>query len=503
MNIIKNLRKSAGLKQSEVADKIGVSRPTYSLIEKGEKDLTVTQLEKLADIFGVSQEYLISKENFTHDSNFVQANLPTEYGDFDILVWPEKQGKEVVVIKTKKLDISKPVLVRVHSECLTGDVFESFRCDCGEQKKKALMQIAKSRNGLLIYLRQEGRGIGLYEKIKTYAIQEKGYDTHEANIILGHKPDYREYSWVKRVLDDLKVSKIKLLTNNPSKITQITKLGIEIVERVPLFVKSNKHNREYFEAKRKKFKHFFGGDEANYFYQFSYARSVSDIEELGNFLQSENFDPLLKICIGIYGDHFILQNEIKIDEIEEIFKSTELYKSFVPVLHFSFKHSSDIFADIDLIRKKMPFVKYIQLNDVDKDYVDVLKFANKFFLVDFPITNSNQYLIDNSDFIQEIIQKKTFIMLDNSHGKGKKEKKINYINVINKLLKVGVSDIALYGGFGPGELQDYFDICEYFKFNFSIDSESKLKTDGVLDMEKVKKYFKELIAYQYDYKTKK
>lgn len=183
------------------------------------------------------------------------AKLPTRYGEFEIKVWPGPKGREPVVLLTKKLNLAKPILVRIHSECLTGDTFGSLRCDCEAQKEQALKLISESKNGVFIYLRQEGRGIGLYEKIKAYVLQEQGYDTHEANLKLGHMADKREYSQVKKILKILNITKINLLTNNPKKIEAIKKAGLEIIKRVPLIIKPNKNTKKYLETKKNKFKH--------------------------------------------------------------------------------------------------------------------------------------------------------------------------------------------------------------------------------------------------------
>ena len=185
----------------------------------------------------------------------VFANLPTKYGEFVIRVWPGKKGQELISFSTTKLDVGKPVLVRVHSECLTGDAFGSCRCDCESQKIEALKIIHQSGNGVFVYLRQEGRGIGLYDKIKAYKLQEEGYDTYEANLKLGHEADLREYSQVKLILDELGVKKIKLLTNNPLKISKISELGFDCLDRVPLIIKSNKYNKKYLESKKEKLGH--------------------------------------------------------------------------------------------------------------------------------------------------------------------------------------------------------------------------------------------------------
>lgn len=187
--------------------------------------------------------------------NPVTAKLPTKYGAFMIKVWPAPKGQEPVALVAKDFDSAKTPLVRIHSECLTGDTFGSVKCDCQEQKDAALSLIQKSGNGVFIYLRQEGRGIGLYEKIKAYSLQEQGYDTHQANLALGHKADAREYSSLKMILDELGVKELELLTNNPDKVAEVEKAGFKVTKRIPLISKSNKHNKEYLEVKKDKFKH--------------------------------------------------------------------------------------------------------------------------------------------------------------------------------------------------------------------------------------------------------
>lgn len=498
---LQKIREYNKFSQSEIANKIGVSRPTFIQIEKGKKDLTLKQLEILSSLYNISIEAIKSEklDDVKNDkaNNIVSVPFPTKIGNFNFNVINQKKGEEIIFLTTKNINNKKPVLVRVHSECMTGDTFHSLRCDCGEQKDRALEEISKYGNGIFIYLRQEGRGIGLYEKIKSYSLQDKGYDTHEANIILGHKPDYREYSWVKKVLDYLEIKEIKLLTNNPNKVSEISRLGIKVIERIPLIIKSNLHNRKYFEAKRNKFKHFFGKEESNYFFQFSYAESSDQVEEIGKFLIDKNKDPFLKICIGVYADTNILDDEYSIKNIESIFKAAELFNGFVPILHFNFRYSGDYKKDILKIRDKMPFVKYLRLNDLDSDYLNTLSFANKFFITDIPLSDDLIYLLEDKKFIDEVINKKTFIMLDNSAGTGKKDRKDNVMNNIDKLLSVGINDIALCGGFGPGNLKLYFDICDHYKFNFSIDAESKLKSGEKLDLQKVKKYLSELIDYKF------
>jgi 3,4-dihydroxy 2-butanone 4-phosphate synthase/GTP cyclohydrolase II len=149
----------------------------------------------------------------------------------------------------------QPVLVRVHSECLTGDVFGSLRCDCGKQLRQAMQVIGRQKSGVLLYMNQEGRGIGLVDKIRAYSLQDKGLDTVQANEALGHKPDLRDYGIGAQILADLGLKNIRLLTNNPRKIVGLEGYGLKVVERVPLEIEPNPLNYNYLKTKKEKFGH--------------------------------------------------------------------------------------------------------------------------------------------------------------------------------------------------------------------------------------------------------
>ena len=184
------------------------------------------------------------------------SKLPTKFGDFNIFVFKnDLDHKEHLAIVKGDVQDCEDVLVRIHSECLTGDVFGSKRCDCGEQLENALRSIEKEGKGVVVYMRQEGRGIGLAEKLRTYVLQENGYDTYQANVHLGHQPDERDYAHAAQILKDAGYDKVRLLTNNPAKIAQLEAHGIEVVERVPLITGVNNVNQGYMDTKRDKFAH--------------------------------------------------------------------------------------------------------------------------------------------------------------------------------------------------------------------------------------------------------
>lgn len=184
------------------------------------------------------------------------VKMPTDYGEFDLYLYRSKlDNQHHLALVTGDLTQKKPVLVRVHSECLTGDVFGSRRCDCGPQLHAAMQQVAAAGAGVIVYMRQEGRGIGLAAKIKAYKLQEQGYDTVEANQKLGFSMDLREYGLGAQILADLGIKSIRLLTNNPRKLVGLEGYGLKIVEQVPIKIKPNPHNARYLKTKRDKMGH--------------------------------------------------------------------------------------------------------------------------------------------------------------------------------------------------------------------------------------------------------
>lgn len=198
-------------------------------------------------------KYSGQQAGFVH---VVGARLPTRYGEFEIHLYSNSlESKEHLALVMGAVNDSEPVLVRVHSECLTGDVLGSMRCDCGEQLARSLELIAEAGSGVLLYMRQEGRGIGLTDKLRAYNLQDEGMDTVDANLALGHQADARHYDSAALMLKDLGVKKILLLTNNPNKIEELQKLGIVVIERIPLMGEINPENERYLLTKASRMKH--------------------------------------------------------------------------------------------------------------------------------------------------------------------------------------------------------------------------------------------------------
>ncbi|WP_372863952.1 GTP cyclohydrolase II [Spongiibacter sp.] len=190
---------------------------------------------------------------------FIESSkLPTPWGVFDIHGFEDAElGKEHVVLSLGDIGDGQPVLARIHSECLTGDALFSMRCDCGSQLQAAMEKVAEQGRGAIFYLRQEGRGIGLINKIRAYKLQDEGADTVEANEQLGFGADMRDYSLLKVMCEQLKISKVRLLTNNPRKVKALTDQGVDVVERLPLQTGQNPHNAKYLATKSGKLGHLF------------------------------------------------------------------------------------------------------------------------------------------------------------------------------------------------------------------------------------------------------
>lgn len=238
--------------------------PAGCIVEIMNEDGTMARLpdlERIAEKFDlklVTIKDLISYR-LKHESlieRLVDVKMPTEQGDFKLIAFKQTTtGEEHLALVKGEWTENEPVMVRVHSSCLTGDVFGSCRCDCGPQLEKAMEIINKEGKGAILYMNQEGRGIGLINKLRAYKLQEEGYDTVEANLKLGFKADQRDYGVGAQILRDLNVTKLRLLTNNPTKRKGLVGYGLEIIENIPLEIESNKHNKWYLGTKKNKMGH--------------------------------------------------------------------------------------------------------------------------------------------------------------------------------------------------------------------------------------------------------
>ena len=238
--------------------------PAAALIEILNEDGTMARMPQLKEVaarFGLRIitikdliAYRMKRESLVERG--VEADMPTLYGHFRVIPFRQKSnGLEHVALTMGTWEEDEPVLVRMHSSCLTGDVFGSLRCDCGEQLHQAMQLIAREGRGVVVYLNQEGRGIGLMNKIAAYRLQEQGDDTVDANIHLGFRPDEREYGVGAQILRELGISKLRLITNNPVKRVGLESYGLEIVENVPVIIEPNEYNRRYLETNKNRMGH--------------------------------------------------------------------------------------------------------------------------------------------------------------------------------------------------------------------------------------------------------
>ena len=250
-----DLPKLAGLKGAgvicEIMNEDGTMARTPELMEFAKNHNL--KIITIADLVEYRKKQVKEKVSI---ERVVEINMPTKYGDFKMFGFINKlNGEHHVALVKGEINEDMPVLTRIHSECLTGDVMGSKRCDCGEQFDLAMKKIAKEGRGILVYMRQEGRGIGLINKLKAYALQDQGYDTVEANVMLGFPADMRKYDVVAEILKDLGVKKVNLMTNNPRKINGLLDYGIEVENRVPIQISSNEKNEFYLKTKKEKLNH--------------------------------------------------------------------------------------------------------------------------------------------------------------------------------------------------------------------------------------------------------
>jgi len=418
--------------------------------------------------------------------------MPTEYGVFLLYVWKGERGRETVALTTPNLDPSKEVLLRIHSECLTGDVFASHSCDCGPQKELALKRIKESGNGIFIYHRQEGRNMGLFKKIEAYNLMEQGFDTHEASLALVNHPDPREYSEVSRVLDTLLSNckpRIRLLTNNPYKVLFLERYGYQVAAE-PLRVEATAHNIGYTSTKTEKFLH----NSIGYGPYVSPTLFLEDIEHVGSALSAtlkkfdaEDRNRRIFLGIAVSSEQ---TNQATARALNIFYESIRNLHTVTLVIHTAYPEKRKNEKDFGRFLGQLSFPYSLQFRSqnphvyIDIAYIDSL---NAQHLI-FQLKEGQFDLLEESAFVQYFKSPNKFLLLDESWGTGKKEGVDQKKTRILKLVSHGISRVAVAGGYDAANVSEVTELEDYFKIPISVDAESGLRTEGKFDIEKMSAY---------------
>ncbi len=427
--------------------------------------------------------------------NIVSMPMPTKYGDFVMWVWEGERGQEPVALTTPNLDPNKEVMLRIHSECLTGDVFGSLTCDCGPQKDEALRQIGKHGNGILIYHRQEGRNMGLFKKVQAYNLMKSGADTFDANMILSGNPDAREYSTVVEMLDVLLEShrsKMLLLSNNPYKCLILERAGYP-VSMQSLIVGETIYNTEYIQTKIQKFSHYSGGHKP--YVGVTIYRSDIGNKQLGELLcsyDSKNHERKLFLGVAVFPENGNLKDLAFVEEFNALTRVLNETKGLSIVLHMTYSARRQSYRDLQVFLKKLKFNYSLQfrlrenskLPKVDLELIESLGAEN----IIFQMNNSQYELLDDEKFVEYFRQSNHYILLDDSFGTGARESAEIRQSKILSVIKKGMSHISVAGGYDAEQLPELTKLEDYFKLPLSVDAESRLRSGGMVDVNKVQKY---------------
>ncbi len=429
--------------------------------------------------------------------NYVSTIINTPNGAFNFWVRDGERGQEPIALSTLNLDSNKDVLVRIHSECITGDVFNSLTCDCGPQKEQALKEIGKYGNGIFIYHRQEGRNMGIFKKIQAYNLMSQGLDTYEANILLSGSPDAREYSDAVQILDKIlnnNKSKIILLSNNPYKKIILERHGYQVVMR-PLIVGESTYNIDYTNTKKEKFLHYL----TNYKPYVGVTLSINDIyrnqNEIINLIKGykiENNSRRIFLGIPVSSQNGDFKNTELIKKINKFASNFNNSHNICIVLHMDYSERRQFYRDLLHFLSLLDFRYSIQLrpspnqilSKIDFEIIDSLNSEN----VVFQINKENYSLFECQKFIEYFRSSNSFLLLDDSFGKGIQEKLLPVKEKIMGVIRKGVSHLAVAGGYDPSKLNDISTLEDYFKIPISLDAESKLHDNGKLDMGELHKY---------------
>lgn len=430
--------------------------------------------------------------------NIASMEMPTTFGVFNLWVWKGERGRELVALSTPGLDASKEVMLRVHSECLSGDLFHSLTCDCGPQKDLALKKIQEHGNGIFIYHRQEGRNAGLFTKVQGYNLTQIGMDTHEAYLKLAGHPDPREYSEVLTVLNTIladEKSTIRLLTNNPYKALFLERHGYTVAVE-PLRAGASIHNTSYTEAKTQKFLH----NTVGYGPYTSVTLSLADIQEQGCEIASfiKEVNPRVgsrKLFIGVS-----LPSDAELKEPKVLADLKRFYNGAISgfenthfVLHMYYPASRGAQRNLTRSLGRLTFPYSLQFRlpldappgfRVDVNLLDSLHAEH----VIFQVKENHFYLFERKSFIEYFSSPNKFILLDESFGTGKEEEEEAVRRKILSLVSRGLSRIAVAGGFSAETAPRIHQLEDYFKIPISVDAETKLRSNDRFDVERARRY---------------
>ncbi len=429
--------------------------------------------------------------------NIVSTPMPSAYGVFDFWVWDAERGLEPIALTSPNLDPSKEVLVRIHSECITGDVFGSFTCDCGPQKEESLREIEKHGNGIFIYHRQEGRNMGLFKKIQAYNLMREGVDTHDASIALSGSPDARDYSDVVETLDILMhgyKSNVALLSNNPYKKLVLERAGYRVSMR-PLRVGETIHNVAYIQTKEQKFVHY----ETAYNPYVGVTLSRQDITDQGREIAEciLSFDPKNRgrnvfVGVSVSPKNGDLKNDVFAKEINDFAARFRNNDSMCVVLHMDYSGQRQFYRDLKYFLSLLDFRYSLQLRigenrlalKIDLELLTALHSEN----IIFQIKKAQYTLLENPEFVRYFRFSNAYIMLDESFGMGVREDLASTQEKMMSIVKKGISHIAVAGGYDSEKLPDITALEDYFKIPVSVDAESRLHANDKLDLEKMSQY---------------
>jgi len=430
-------------------------------------------------------------------NNIVSTSIPTSFGVFKLWVWDKERGQEPLALSTPELNPTKEVIVRIHSECLTGDVFSSLTCDCGPQKKVALQEIKKHGNGIFIYHRQEGRNMGLFKKIQAYNLMQGGLDTHEANILLSGSPDAREYSDILKILNILLhgyKSALVLLSNNPYKKLFLERQGYCVVMR-PLCVGKTIYNTNYFQTKEQKFSHYtvaYQPYAGITLFREDLKNQGTNIARLINSFDLKNCGRKIFLGISIFPQNNDLKDNRLAKEINQFAQKFKNNPGVCIVLHLDYNERRLFYHDLKNFLALLKFRYSLQLrlnqnsklSKIDLEILESLCGENVIFQI-----KKNQYaLLENPKFIECFQKAHTFLLLDESFGTGTSESLALTREKIMTVIKKDISHIAVAGGYNHDKLNEITALEDYFKIPISVDAESKLHKNHTLDLTETSAY---------------